>query len=212
MDFDTHGNSISDPSYGSSQNVGFNPGIVNGYDPIYTKGRYQQMLTEQMYGDENFKQWIDRPWPTFWWKQVIFLGFCGVFFAIVMQLVLADFIESFSTYEADPALRTQSSAMSPVAMFLVILVVLGFTAYFVNSRTIQPYIRTKNFVAWKATPEGAYWVQLQLHPEPWDPQFPGYPDKDQPLYKRETQTYYQEPAQPKKRAQSDFIPNKPFGS
>ena len=206
--------SVSNPAWGSDQNVGFNPGYVNGRDPVVTKMRYQMQLAEQMYGEQEFKQWLRNPWSFFLWKQVIFLGFGGVIGAIATALLVNSFIDSFSTKPS--AITTSANVMTPTSMGIVLAIWFAICLWWVATRTALPYMRTKNFVEWKATPEGKYWVDLQLHPEPWDPQFPGYPDKDQPVYNHKHKTYYQQeappasPAQPRKRAQSEFLPNNPF--
>ena len=74
-------------SYGTT-NVGFDPGVVNGTAPVYTKGRYQQMLAEQMYGERDFRRALEDPWGEWVTRSVVYYGIIMGLFAFCMAGVL----------------------------------------------------------------------------------------------------------------------------
>lgn len=146
-------------SYGTS-NVGFDPGVVNGTAPIYTKGRYQQMLAEQMYGERDFRRALEDPWGEWVTRSVVYYGIIMGLFAFCMAGVLIR------------GVINAKDAGGAFFYFGMLLVFAGWGVFIMYRRVVLPFIETSQFVEWKKTPEGALWVQSYLHQKPWDPQNP----------------------------------------
>ncbi len=149
-------------SYGTT-NVGFDPGVVNGTAPVYTKGRYQQMLAEQMYGERDFRRALEDPWGEWVTRSVVYYGIIMGLFAFCMAGVLIRGVINA---------KDAGGALFYVGLLVVFA---GWGVYIMYTRVVSTLIETAQFAEWKKTPEGAYWVQAYLHQKPWDPQNPMNP-------------------------------------
>jgi hypothetical protein len=145
---------MDDPSVNRDLgNVGFEPGYVGGRTPQYSKLKYQRMLTQQMYGQEQHEAWVHEPKLATIMNTVYLLGFGGLLALCAFGGIL--------TLVWDGSFHFSG--------LIILLGAMVFVGWLVWITVVSQWMKTAKYIEWRKTPEGQRWYadRVAKNTDPW---------------------------------------------